>query len=95
LADPANRLPKAVERTAPLALNLYTLVVVWLHQAGHGWVRFPWRPWYRQKQEPAFADLLTTLRRVRYEAKTATLRPKGSGRKAWFSQLTEYLSRAG
>ena len=35
LQDPANRLPKAVERTAPLALLLYTLVVVWFHVAGH------------------------------------------------------------
>ena len=35
LEDPANRLPKAVERTAPMALFLYTLVVVWFHQAGH------------------------------------------------------------
>jgi len=95
LEDPANRLPKAVERTAPLALNLYTLVVVWFHHAGHSWVRFPWRPWYRHKQEPSFADLLTTLRRVSYEEKTATLRPEGSGLKAWFSQLTEYLSRTG
>ena len=36
LEDPANRLPKAVERTAPMALILYSLVVVWFHQTGHG-----------------------------------------------------------
>ena len=35
LEDPANRLPKAVERTAPMALILYSLVVVWFHQTGH------------------------------------------------------------
>ena len=33
LEDPANRLPKAVERTAPMALFLYTLVVVWFHHS--------------------------------------------------------------
>jgi hypothetical protein len=34
-------LPKAVERTAPMALFLYSLVVVWFHKAGHQFVRFP------------------------------------------------------
>ena len=35
LEDPANRLPQAVKRTAPMALWLYTLVVVWFHVSGH------------------------------------------------------------
>src|SRR5262249_1140207 len=35
LEDPANRLPKAVQRTAPMALFLYTMIVVWFHQTGH------------------------------------------------------------
>src|SRR5512135_121081 len=48
LEDPANRLPKAVERTAPLALFLFSMVVVWFHQTGHQFVRFPFRPWYPQ-----------------------------------------------
>ena len=95
LEDPANRLPKAVERTAPLALILYGLVVVWSHDIGHGLVRFPTRPWYRKKAEPSFADLLTTLRRVSYEAKTERLLPKQSDLKTWVAQLTELLSRAG
>ena len=95
LEDPANRLPKAVERTAPLALILYSLVVVWSHDIGHGLVRFPTRPWYRKKAEPPFADLLTTLRRVSYEAKTERLLPKQSDLKTWVAQLTELLSRAG
>jgi len=95
LEDPANRLPKAVERTAPLALVWYTLVVVWFHRSGHLFLRFPKRPWYRHKQEPSFADLLTTLRRVSYEEKTQQLLPNPSGLKAWIAQLTEFLSRAG
>lgn len=63
LEDPANRLPRAVERTAPLALFLYSLSVLWFHLEGHQHVQFPYRPWYRQKREPSFADILTTLRR--------------------------------
>ncbi len=72
LEDPANRLPKAVERTAPFALVLYSLVIVWFHKTGHQFIRFPDRPWYRRKQESSFADLLllSTLCRVSLEEKT-------------------------
>jgi hypothetical protein len=95
LEDPANRLPKAVQRTAPMALVLYTLVIVWFHVTGHLFLRFPKRPWYPRKQEPSFADLLTTLRRVSYEEKTEQLQLKCSQLKAWMAQLTELLSRTG
>jgi hypothetical protein len=95
LGEQANRLAKAVERTAPIAFFLYTLVVVWFHRVGHELVQFPFRPWYRHKQEPSFADMLTTLRRVSYDEKTAPLLPRHSGLKTWIAQLTELLSRAG
>jgi DDE superfamily endonuclease len=95
LGEQANRVPKAVERTAPMAFFLYSLVVVWFHQVGHEFVRFPVRPWYRRKQEPSFADMLTTLRRVSYDEKTEPLLSELSGLKTWIAQLTELLSRAG
>ena len=95
LEDPANRLPKAVARTTPMALFLYSLIVAWFHLAGHAWVRFPERPWYKNKREPSFADLLTTLRRVSCEDKTQQLVPKQSRTKTWLTQLTELFSRAG
>ncbi len=58
-------LPKAVERTAPMAMFIYSLVVVWFHQTGHHSVRFPFRPWYQEEApKPSFADMLTTLRRL-------------------------------
>ena len=50
LEDPANRLPKAVVRTAPMALYIYTLVVIWFHQTGHQLLRFPFRPWYTKRK---------------------------------------------
>jgi DDE superfamily endonuclease len=95
LEDPANRLPKAVERTAPMALFVYSLVVVRFHQTGHQSLRFPFRPWYPKKEEPSFADMLTTLRRVSYDEETERLLPKPSPLKTWITQLTELLSRAG
>lgn len=94
LEDPANRLPKAVQRTAPMALFIYSLVVVWFHQFGHQSLSFPFRPWYRKKREPSFADMLTTLRRVTYQEKIEPLLPKPSPLKTWITQLTELVSRA-
>lgn len=67
LEDPANRVPKAVERTAPMAMFLYSLTIVWYATEGHAHVQFPDRPWYPQKSEPSFADMLTTLRRKSWE----------------------------
>jgi DDE superfamily endonuclease len=93
--DAANRLPQAVKRTAPMALFIYTIVVVWFHQTGHQFLQFPVRPWYPQKEEPSFADILTTLRRLSYEEKTEGLLPKHSRLKTWIAQLTELLSRTG
>ena len=58
-------------------------------------LRFPFRPWYTEKEEPSFADMLTTLRRVSYEEKTPQLLPEQSGLKTWIAQLTELLSRTG
>lgn len=95
LEDPANRLPLAVARTAPLALLIATLIVVWFHHAGQRCLRFPQRPWYQRKQEPSFADLLTTLRRVSYDDKNKLLTPKRCRLKTWLAQITELVSRAG
>jgi hypothetical protein len=95
LEDPANRLPKAVERTAPMAMFIYSLVVVWFHRTGHASVRFPDRPWYPKKAEPSFADMLTTLRRLSYDEKTVGLLANPILLKTWLAQLTELLSRTG
>ena len=48
----------------------------------------------RTKEEPSFADMLTTLRRVSYEEKTDRLLPEQCRLKTWIAQLTELLSRA-
>jgi len=67
LEDPANRVPKAVQRTAPMAMFLYSLTIVWYATDGHADWRIPERPWYWWKSEPSFADMLTTLRRKSWE----------------------------
>lgn len=63
--DPQNRVEKAVQRTAPMALWAYTLVVVWYLGWSARRVKLPLRlaPWYRGKSTPSFADMLAELRR--------------------------------
>ena len=74
LEDPANRVPLAVERTAPMAMFLYSLTILWHAQHGHHFLQFPDRPWYPHKTKPSFADMLTTLRRVSWESNLSTVR---------------------
>lgn len=54
---------QAVLRTAPIALLLYSLIVLWFAHVGHLLYRPLVRPWYRTKVQPSFADMLRTLRR--------------------------------
>jgi hypothetical protein len=70
---------RAVERTAPLAMLLYSLVVLWFTRQGHR----SWRPldcpWYPSKAEPSFADMLATLRRLSVRQYVLSLALQGSG----------------
>jgi hypothetical protein len=59
---PANRVPLAVEGTAPMSMFLYSLTIVWIATEGHADLRFPKRPWYTRNSEPSYGDMLTTLR---------------------------------
>jgi hypothetical protein len=93
--DPANRLPKAVRRTAPMAMLLVSLIVLWYHQDGHQHVQFPHRPWYRKKREASFGDMLTTLRRLSWTELWQTAVGDEGRSKAIFTQMTEFVSRAG
>jgi hypothetical protein len=93
--DPANRLPMAVRRTAPMAMLLVSLIVLWFHQHGHRHVQFPRRPWYKKKKEPSFGDMLSTLRRVSWtELWQGAVGNEGQTIKL-FTQMTEFVSRPG
>lgn len=93
--DPANRLPKAVQRTAPMAMVLVSLTTLWFHQKGHRHVRFPKRPWYTKKKEPSFADMLTTLRRLSWTELLQGSVTKRGVPKTLLANITEFVSRAG
>jgi hypothetical protein len=95
LEDPANRLPKAVRRTAPVALVIYSLVVWWFDLVGHEWVQFPHRPWYRRKREPSFQDMVTTLRRKSWEEKLSEVVSPSGPHGKWVTQVAEWVARVG
>jgi hypothetical protein len=63
--DPQNRTDRAVERTAPMALWLHSLVILWYLATGQHSraARQPSLPWYT-KTAPTFSDMLATLRRA-------------------------------
>jgi DDE superfamily endonuclease len=56
--------PRAVQRTAPFALLVYDLVLLWFAAHAHTTTSSVWpvRPWYRHKTAPSFADMLAALR---------------------------------
>ena len=51
--------------------------------------------WYSRKEEPSFADLLTTLRRVSLEEKISTVCSNQESLKTWLARINELFSRAG
>jgi DDE superfamily endonuclease len=63
-----NRTPRAVQRTVPFTLLASTITVIWYARAGHDPAAVTDRrrdqPWYTAKTEPAFEDMLTSLRRA-------------------------------
>ncbi|MAT68255.1 MAG: hypothetical protein CMJ58_01900 [Planctomycetaceae bacterium] len=70
---------RAVERTAPVAMLLYSLVVLWFAREGHCRYQPLDSPWYVSKAEPSFADMLATLRRQSVRQKVSSLALRGPG----------------
>jgi len=60
--EPQGWTKKAVERTAPMAMLLYSLIILWFAKEGHRHLCFPHRPWYARKSSITFVDMLRTLR---------------------------------
>jgi len=77
--EPQGWTRRSVERTAPLAMLMYSLIVLWFAREGHR----NWRPlicpWYASKKEPSFADMLRTLRRLSMRQQVLSLALRGTG----------------
>lgn len=80
---------KAVQRTAPMAMLLYSLIVLWFAREGHRQYQPLACPWYTSKAEPSFADMLATLRRGSLRQTVFELRLAGPGSRK-IQQLLEH-----
>ncbi len=69
---------RAVERTAPMAMLLYSLIVLWFAREGHRNWRPMLHPWHASKTQPSFADMLGTLRRLSVRQQVLTLALSGA-----------------
>jgi hypothetical protein len=74
-----NRVRKAVERTVPFGFLVQTLVIIWYALSGYHpddlTSRHAAEPWYDQKTEPAFEDMLAKLRRTLIAARFSAVTP--------------------
>ncbi|MBF5046663.1 transposase [Aggregicoccus sp. 17bor-14] len=85
--EPQGWTKRAVLRTAPCALLLYSLVVLWFAQEGNAAYAPPCRPWYAHKARPSFLDMLQTLRRESLRAEVFAQLPSARERE----KPAEYL----
>jgi DDE superfamily endonuclease len=94
--DPQNRTERAVERTAPMALWAYTLVVLWYVETGQFLraARLPVDPWYDRKTAPAFSDMLATLRRASWAQRLFDPRATAADLRKRIRPLVDYVSAA-
>jgi hypothetical protein len=74
-----NRSRQAVERTVPFALLVHTLIVCWYTRHGYDPADIDARraeqPWYTEKAEPAFEDMVIKLRRTLIAARFSPRNP--------------------
>ena len=77
--EPQGWTRRAVERTAPMAMLLYSLIVLWFAEEGHRHYRAFKRPWYTTKAHASFADMLATLRRETIRERVLSLPLTGPG----------------
>ena len=92
--DPQGWSRKAVERTAPVAMLLYSLVVLWFAGESHHVYQPLHCSWYKSKAAPSFADMLATLRRQSVKRKVLSLALRGPGSRKIKQLLENTLATA-
>jgi hypothetical protein len=81
----------AVERTAPMAMLLYALIVHWYASERRRDESLPRFPWYATKPHASFADMLATLRRLSLRQRISALGLSGPGSRK-IQELLENLA---
>jgi hypothetical protein len=77
--EPQSWSRRAAERTAPMAMLFYSLIVLWFAREGHRAYKPLDCPWYTAKSEPSFADMLATLKRQTIRKNVLSLALRGPG----------------
>ena len=85
---------RAVQRTAPVAMLLYSLIVFWFVRQGHRHYRPDECPWYRRKSRASFLDMLTTLRRESVRNQFLSLGLSGEGSRKALQAIENAVSLA-
>ena len=88
---------KTVNRQAPLAMVLVTLVKAWYARCAPEEPSLAPNPpaWYRQKRHPSFADMLSALRRVLWEHRISPNSTFQAGVRQIWDAVAYALSAAG
>ena len=84
----------AVQRTAPVAMLLYSLIVLWFSREGHRYYQPPLRPWYIGKTDASFADMAATLRCQSVKREVLSMHLHGSGSKNVLKCLLHVVKQA-
>lgn len=92
--EPQGWTRQAVERTAPVAMLLYALVVLWFSREGRRYYQPLQRPWYIGKTQPSFADMLATLRCQSVKHEVLSMGLHGSGSRNVVKTLLHALKQA-
>jgi hypothetical protein len=92
--EPQGWTRQAVERTGPMAMLLYSLIVCWYCREGHAHYRPLSRPWYTSKAQESFADMLATLRRRSLRESISAWAPQGPGSQKIIKLVEDILAIA-
>jgi hypothetical protein len=84
----------AVQRTAPVAMLLYSLIVLWFSRDGHHHYQPPVRPWYVGKTQASFADMAATLRCQSVKREVLAMHLSGSGSRNVLKRLLHVVKQA-
>jgi hypothetical protein len=85
---------RAVQRTAPVAMLLYSLVVLWFSREGRRHYQPLHRPWYIGKTQASFADMLATLRGQSVKREVLSMHLHGSGSRNVLNCLIHVVKQA-
>ena len=93
--DPQVWCPASVQRAAPMAWFVGSLVILWYAEDGHdGEQASRHRPWYTTKESPTFADMIASCRLQMWRhwlGQESGCQPAREEKVAW---LLEYVATA-